>query len=459
MELFMFTRQPHATTGWAALALVGLLVASSPAQEAAPQTVSADQLARKAWNLARDGRLKTVWDSIRKLPGDDQQLQSLQSQLEGHLKSEATQRQARLAEFNRHIQDLEKHQAAGELEKALTSAIVATPLAEDPQAFLAGERVGKLTKVVEKKAAELEKQHDWLDALNLYGGLERLYDNEHRYTKEYRRVARRVAALRLYAPKLLYKLYVEQAKQRDQDPPEPWKIEPDHWKTQLRDIEPRMLYDSLALASRQHIEGVSIKTLLLGGFEALEQVLDTQGLEATFPVLADEAKAGRFVKYLRSLRKEIAKLAAPIDPNEANQFIGLLLEENDLTLKLPQRLLIYELGNGAMEELDDYSVIVWPHQKSLFERTTQGKFFGVGIQITLVHKQLTVVTPLEGTPAHRARIKAGDKIVKIDGQSTIGFSLAQAVEKITGPKGTPVELAVQSPEDEKPRTIRLIRAE
>jgi carboxyl-terminal processing protease len=450
-------RWPTRLTAWICLALLTVVARPTLAADDV-KVVSATALAQKAWKMAREGQLDSVWASIRKLPGDDAQLKDLRTRLETHLKLEAEQQKTRQTAFEKNVEELEGHLASKALDKALTSAIVATPLAKEPQVFLNGPLVKKLAAVTVKKAQALEANQKWLDSLSLYGGLERLFDNEHRYTTQYRRVARRVTALRVYAPQLLFDLYVKQAAEQGEKKPEPWKIEKDHWKKLLRDINPQMLYDSLSLAATRHVEGVTIKKMLLGSFEALEQTLDTKGLETTFPALKNKASAKRFLTYLHSLRKEISKLAGPISPAEASQFIGLLLEENDLTVKLPQRLLVHELGNGAMEQLDDYSIIIWPHQKSLFERTTQGRFYGVGIQITLVNKQLTVVTPLEGTPAHKARIKAGDKIVKINGENTIGFSLAQAVEKITGPEGSEVVLDIESPGVKDVRTVKLTRA-
>jgi C-terminal processing protease CtpA/Prc len=97
-----------------------------------------------------------------------------------------------------------------------------------------------------------------------------------------------------------------------------------------------------------------------------------------------------------------------------------------------------------MGALDEFSAIIWPDEIRRFNRNTQARFKGVGIQIELdPMSNIKVVTPLEGTPAQRAGIRPGDLIKKVDGKSTEGFSLDQAVDVITGPGDTKVTLTIE----------------
>lgn len=73
---------------------------------------------------------------------------------------------------------------------------------------------------------------------------------------------------------------------------------------------------------------------------------------------------------------------------------------------------------------------------------TKGEFGGLGIEITIKDGLLVVVAPMEGSPAEKAGIKAGDKIVKIEGKFTKEFSLVDAVKRLRGPKGTPIEISI-----------------
>jgi carboxyl-terminal processing protease len=105
-----------------------------------------------------------------------------------------------------------------------------------------------------------------------------------------------------------------------------------------------------------------------------------------------------------------------------------------------------EFADGAFAELDPFTGMIWPADLEEFNKTTQGEFSGVGIQIQSDDDgSLKVVSPLEDSPAYKAGIKAGDLITHINGKNAKGITLNQAVKTITGPKGTQVVLTVASP--------------
>src|SRR4030095_9205997 len=109
-------------------------------------------------------------------------------------------------------------------------------------------------------------------------------------------------------------------------------------------------------------------------------------------------------------------------------------------------VVISEFADGAFAELDPFSSMIWPADMEEFNKTTQGEFSGVGIQIQNDDDgSLRVVSPLEDSPAYKAGIKAGDIITHIDGKNAKGISLNQAVKTITGPSGTVVRMTVRSP--------------
>jgi len=105
--------------------------------------------------------------------------------------------------------------------------------------------------------------------------------------------------------------------------------------------------------------------------------------------------------------------------------------------------LFYGAFEGMLQSLDPYSQFLPPPKKEDLDIDTTGEFGGVGIEITLdEHKTLTVITPLEGTPAFNAGVQAGDRIWKINGESTDGMSLLDAVKRLRGKKGNPVNITV-----------------
>ena len=98
--------------------------------------------------------------------------------------------------------------------------------------------------------------------------------------------------------------------------------------------------------------------------------------------------------------------------------------------------------NGMVEKLDRYSNYIGPGDYSSLQASLQQKFGGIGIMVDGPPRveRLRVVSPLVGTPAYRAGVQAGDLILPIDGTSTAGVTLEQAVVMMRGEKGTEVRL-------------------
>ena len=121
------------------------------------------------------------------------------------------------------------------------------------------------------------------------------------------------------------------------------------------------------------------------------------------------------------------------------------------------RDLIYGGINGMLETLDPHSSFLSPDIFKEMQVETQGSFGGLGIEITVKDRQLTVVAPIEGTPADRAGLHPGDRIVKIDGNPTKDMTLIEAVKKLRGPKGTSVTLTILREESPGPFDLTLVR--
>ncbi len=104
---------------------------------------------------------------------------------------------------------------------------------------------------------------------------------------------------------------------------------------------------------------------------------------------------------------------------------------------------IYGAIRGMLNTLDPHSAFMPPEVYKEMQVDTKGEFGGLGIQIGLKEQRLTVIAPIEDTPADRAGIKSGDRILKIDGVSTKDVNLMDAVNKMRGPKGTKVTLTLE----------------
>lgn len=113
--------------------------------------------------------------------------------------------------------------------------------------------------------------------------------------------------------------------------------------------------------------------------------------------------------------------------------------------------------NGMMKSLDPHSTFMTADMYKELEADTRGIFGGLGIEITIQKDILTVVSPIEDTPAFKAGIKAGDQIIMIDGQSTKDITIMEAVKKMRGPKDTKVTLTIMRENMSKPKDFVLVR--
>jgi len=120
--------------------------------------------------------------------------------------------------------------------------------------------------------------------------------------------------------------------------------------------------------------------------------------------------------------------------------------------------IIYGAISGMVKSLEDpYTVFFPPEDTKRFIEDVQGSFEGVGMEIEIKKGQLQVVAPLEGTPADRAGLRAGDKIMKVDGNPTADLIIQEAVNLIRGPKGTQVILTIFRSDWEETRDIPVVR--
>ena len=99
--------------------------------------------------------------------------------------------------------------------------------------------------------------------------------------------------------------------------------------------------------------------------------------------------------------------------------------------------------NGMLHSLDPHSAYLTPDLYKELQMDTQGRFGGLGIEITVKNGILTVVSPIEDTPAARAGIQPGDQIFKIEDEFTKDMTLIEAVKKMRGPKGTEIRISVK----------------
>src|SRR4030043_1229319 len=125
--------------------------------------------------------------------------------------------------------------------------------------------------------------------------------------------------------------------------------------------------------------------------------------------------------------------------------------QKDYVEETKSKDLVYGAIKGMLETLDPHSGFMPSNMFKEMQEETKGRFEGLGIEITIKDGILTVVSPIEDTPAFKAGIQAGDQIVKIDGESTKNFTLVDSVKRMRGPRGTKVTITIMREGFTKPR--------
>lgn len=422
---------------------------------------SVREIATQAWDLAAGGKLEQLWTQIRQVEADDAgaaAVTSLKREVEQHQQHQTRRLDEARDAFEQAMADLEAAREEGNLPKAISHAVEAHGLTRDGASYLKREDVQALVSQAEETALADEKAGQWFEALLLYRRLDLLFDERGQYTEPIDRVSRKLRLLRMYAPEAYYAQSDAYAKSQGEEPGERWAGEEEAgWDKQLKGVDKSMLLEAMNVATSNHVEAPDYDKLMIGGIDGLLAMLELQPLTGTFKGLGNKAPAGEFGDYLRAMKADIARGDDIMSRRKVERHIDRLIKKNEQTIKLPESVIVYEFADGAMSTLDDFTSIIWPYDMEQLERTMRQEFTGVGIQITLTDGELTVVSPLEGTPAHRAGLKAGDRIVTIEGKSTTGITLNQAVRAITGEEDTTVTLGIRGAGADKTRNVELTR--
>jgi carboxyl-terminal processing protease len=134
--------------------------------------------------------------------------------------------------------------------------------------------------------------------------------------------------------------------------------------------------------------------------------------------------------------------------------------ERNYVKGVDRRVLLEAAIQGMVSKLDQYSSYIKPEDLARFNRQVEQQFGGVGIQVSVdpTTNTLTVMTPLPGTPAYKAGIRAGDRILEIEDKSTKGFSISDAVKLMKGKPGEPVTMGIKHAGSDKLERIKVVRA-
>ncbi|MBL8746096.1 MAG: S41 family peptidase [Phycisphaerae bacterium] len=443
--------------------LISLLAAAAPAQTGTGAEAAAlRDWSREVWTAAQSGKSAPAIDLLERFPATSDaagaaDLAMAVERYKGNIAKRESDRVQRIEEVKA---DLEKHSEDNELLRALKSAIEWHTLATDKNEVIHSAKVGLLVDQAVRDAAKAESEGRWLDAHALYNHLNVLFEEQRTYEADLRRLSQRLLMLRLYTPESLYQMRNAQRVAEGEEPLPPYNKVGEDWHEKLAGIEEPMLFRSLGSASVQHVDRVPMSKILVGAYQAVRTMVTTDHLSEAFPAMADPKARETFVRFLDERIAAVQEKPEGLDYQNLREGYAAVRNMNASTVKIAPEALIHEFTNGGFSQLDDFSAVIWPDEMEQFSRTTEGTFKGVGVQITLNDAlELKVVTPLEGTPAARAGIRSGDLIRKVNGDSTLGMSLNQAVERITGPAGTTVNLTIERMGVDEPIEYTLTRAE
>lgn len=432
-----------------------LLILTLGSASVVGQELTASKWSSDVWQLARNGDRAALERHFEAIPAEGvnpHRVDRFRESLQVHLANVDRAEIKRGEERQKSLEDLQKHVNAGSLPQALRAAVTLQSLADDLDDAFEDADVLHVVGWAKERVSQAEQEGDWLLAQELLFYLRTLYEDttqleQYREAKEeLDAVNRRVSLLAQYAPRRLHELRVKRALRLDEEPPPEYQPRARaDWQDRIRGIGPELLKAALRTAAEEHIESNGWKPLLRGGLKELRLIATTPSLEEAFPQLANKDAVREWVGHLD---KELA-VVEKADPRDLSGYrlttiLGELLQVNERTVKLDKGVLYREFGDGAMYDLDEYSEIIWPDKLARFRQATEGAFVGVGIIIRHNETQeIIVVNPLEGTPAYFGGVKPNDVIVEVDQESTVGWSLNDAVDRITGPKATKVTLGVQ----------------
>ncbi len=463
-----------ASRGWVSLFVLAL--ATVPALRLVPvvrgvepqEVASVEQLKSEAFKAIRGGHFDRSNELLARAAAisHDPALQQMASWT-SHFETQRAEFAAeRHKQYEKQVGDIQLLIKNDKPDFAIDLAARAYSLADDKKVFRGEPWVDQLVKGEIKRAEEYDGQEQWIKSLRIYSDLASVEPSVPLWKDRLKLSTRRVRLLALYTPDALKSMQTGDGKEREEvehllhpttqpttqpatRPVEPiatdnesFKVD---WRETLRGVRMDMLWDAIVDARNNYYREVSYKDLALGGINGVRTIATTSGLDKAFPKLSDASAKAAFLASLDQSAAASKEATGNGQQLALRNALNKLKNVNKDTVQIPEEVLVSEFADGAFAELDPFSSMIWPSDLEEFNKTTQGEFSGVGIQIQSDEDgSLKVVSPLEDTPAYKAGIKAGDIISHINGKNAKGITLNQAVRTITGPSGSSVMLTIKS---------------
>ncbi|MEO1585065.1 MAG: S41 family peptidase [Planctomycetota bacterium] len=503
-------------------AAAALAQPESPATDASTRAV--EQWRQDVWDAASAGRFDDTLQILSNVPDDADpaataDLASAIQRLQANIAKRDTDRTERIEqerdEFAEALDRARTTRDDADVSEALAIALLLETLVEDRDAFLSEPDVVEVIDLADQIASQAETEQDWLATAELYARLNLLTEASQRFKPDLQRQVLRRDQLRLYIPEPYWNMRdarVQELEARAQTRWDERKAEldaeatnesndesslendanigaeieadneddelgerpeikglPDYvqrgdtYQTKLDDISVNLALAAINNAAAKHISASTIRDMAVGGIDLVAMLVDNTDMALEFPGLSRDADLAEFRTFLEEERTKLAAGNAPISIFDLRKTINRLIYVNNDTIALPDQVIVHEFGAGAMNTLDEFTAIIWPHELRQFYKRLGSSFIGVGVQIINdpATGDLKVHTPLSGMPAQRAGVRAGDIITHVNGEPMIGIATDDAVDIITGPEGTNVTLSIsrETPEgDTIAKDITITRA-
>lgn len=413
-----------------------------PAQQPDEQTAEVPQLWADGVAKIVHGDFSQARDSLARIlssrPGDEHYLQ-VASWLDQRSSTINTRTELHHQQREQYLQRAKKCMAREQWAEALGWTRNATECSTEEPTFMREPWVQELHDKALHLAEQNEQQRKWAEAGGLYYELKNMFQGHQLYEQKMEDCLDHSRLEAIYGPD-------------------------SKWQSRLEGITQRMVDDVLKQIHDKYVVDADFKIIAKHALHRLRLLADSESLAAVFTNLKDEAKRDQYIRRLNRLANKIDRAQVygykDLADDGNDDAFSMVMTINSQTFELPPELIVYEFLEGALsadQTLDEFTSMIWPVEFAEFEKHTQGHFPGVGIQIMLEDNQLTVVSPLEDTPAFRAGIQPGDKITHVDGVSTDGMPLPRAVQVITGPIKSKVVLTLYR--DKQSFDVELIRDE
>ena len=342
------------------------------------------------------------------------------------------------------LSDLENMAVEKPWRLGLVQARLAVLLAPNREKLASEQWFIDLVKRTDERGKKHVEKAEWYDALNAYTALKELLPDNEEYQRAGKVVLRHVRVLGLYG----HAGSVDSADTGDDpnkpaDPNSAAEDEEPHWREVVANVDADMIEKVIGQLDLAYVSSVDYRKVTCGGLTSVKILAETPQAAHSFPSLKDDAKRKQFAQAIDRLIQDVAKHDR-VDHLNLILALNSVLRASERSVDLPTEVLAVEFTDGFLSELDKFSSMIWPYALMDFEKHTMGKFYGIGVQITKEPGEpLKVVSPLMGTPAYRAGLKAGDLIMKVDGKETSPRSVDKLVDLIMGDEGSKVTLTIK----------------